>query len=156
MKKIFLALAAVAMSFAAQAVEYDYSVFVNQKNGENVEYKFEDEPVASFDGENLVMNVIEQHISYPMADIVNLTIGKTEKESGVADVKADMTVFVSRDAVTIAGLEEGETVAVYDMAGMAVVGGKTDAAGNFSASLSELPKGVYIVKAGKNSFKFIR
>ena len=160
MKKIMTVLAALAIGVAAQAAEYTYSVFVNQKNGESVEYKFANDPVASFDGENLVMNVPNEegtenlHIAYPIADIVNLTFERGE--SAVKGVKADMTVSVSRDMVRLSGLKAGTRVAIYDLAGRSVAEGNADASGSFAAAISQLQKGVYVVNAGKNSFKFIR
>lgn len=158
MKKILTFVAALAVTICASATDYAYSVLVNQTNGNKVEYKFEDMPVATFSEDNMVMNVGEQHVSYPIADIVNLTFDRTEKpESGVEGVASpDMTVLLSKENLDIRGLNPGVKVAVYDISGRMLVSANADADGSFSTSLSALGKGVFVITAGNNSFKIIR
>lgn len=150
--------AALAVTLCASATDYAYSVLINQANGNTVEYKFEDMPVATFSEDNMVINVGEQHVAYPIADIVNLTFDRTEKpESGVAGVvNTDMTVMLSKESLDIRGLNPGVKVAVYDVSGRMLISADADADGSFSTSLSALGKGVFVITAGNNSFKIIR
>ena len=54
------------------------------------------------------------------------------------------------------GAAAGCEVTLYDMAGALRARVAADAAGTLSLPIGHLDKGVYLVKAGKNSFKFIR
>ena len=78
--------------------------------------------------------------------------------SSIAVVRGDGTmpsIGYVNDAITISGLQAGGAVAVYDAAGMEVVQ-STTVQGSATISVSGLPTGVYIVKAGAASIKFLK
>lgn len=160
MKKTIIALAAVlATAFGASALEYEHSVMVNRLDGTSVEYKFADTPVAYIDGENLKMTVTTtgESVLYPFTEVKNLTF-KAEK-SGITNVGAEAagpSFGLTDDTLEAGGLGAGVKVCVYDVAGALRVQGECGPDGTVSLDISMLGKGVYVVNAGKHSFKFIR
>lgn len=160
MKKFIIAIAAVlATATSASAFEYLYSVEVNKTDGTKVAYKFSQNPVVTVEGDDMKMTYDggTQSVLYPFAEVVNLTFSKTEN-SGVDNVGVDGTVSfaVTRDALEATGLAEGTAVTIYDTAGAMRAQGNADADGSLTLPLGSLGQGVYVVKAGNNSFKFIR
>lgn len=159
MKKIiFSILAIVAMAFNALAVEYTHVLVVNKKDGTNVEYKFTDMPVVTFEGENMKITLSsdDSKVYHPIEDLKNLTFALTE-DRAVGSVESNSVQFgLSNEALEAFGLEEGTRVSVYDMSGRLVGDAVADAIGFASVNLTGFDKGVYAVKAGNNSFKFAR
>lgn len=160
MKKYIIALtAALATAISASAVDYAHKLLVNKTDGTKVEYKFEDCPVASIEGDDLKISFLysEQTVLHPIADIVNLTFDKEEVNSveGIY-TEGSVSFGLTRDLLEAAGLPAGTAVRIYDMAGALHAEGTCDADGAVSIPIASLGQGVYLVKAGNNSFKFIR
>ena len=60
-----------------------------------------------------------------------------------------------KDVLTIEGITAGTSVAIYAANGAQVL--KDKAAGeSYTANLSELPKGVYVLNVGRQSVKFVK
>lgn len=160
MKKYIIAAATLLATIlgTATAAEYSHSVLVNLKDGSNVAYKFEDIPVATIDGDNLkiTLGMTEQTVLYPFANIVNLTFEK--KLSGVTDVKSENQVSfgLTSESLEVWGLTASTQVSIFDATGALRATGTADEAGYVAIETSNLDKGVYLVKAGAHSFKFIR
>lgn len=159
MKRYIIAItAALATAISASAVDYAHKLLVNKTDGTKVEYKFEDAPVASIEGDDLKISFqySDETVLHPIADIANLTFDKTEVGIEGIFTQGSVTFGLTRDLLEAAGLPAGTTVRIYDMAGMLHAEATCDADGVASVSIASLGQGVYLVKAGNNSFKFIR
>ena len=160
MKKYIIAAATLlaTMLGTATAAEYSHSVLINLKEGGSVAYKFEDVPVATIDGDNLkiTLAMTDESVIYPFANVVNLTFEK--KESGIANVKdnASVTFGITSESLEVWGLTASTQVSIFDATGALRATGAADEAGYVTIETSNLDKGVYLVKAGAHSFKFIR
>lgn len=160
-KYILVILAVVASVFTTYADElYAYTLKVNQKNGDQMTFKFQDEPVATIEGENLkisLLTVAGEDILVPISNLENLTFEKNAL-SGVENMKAAAGVAfaLTKTALNAEGLEAGTVVSIYAIDGRIAAQGVCDATGNCSISLENVAPGVYAVKAGNNSFKFVR
>ena len=157
-KYIVSAMMAVAAVFGAAAQNSnDYALQVNTKDGNVVEYAFEYTPEVTFDGDEMLVTDEDMAVEmrFNMADILNLTIKKPAV--GVADVaKADMTIAVTKQTLSVNGLDEGAVVSIYNMSGALVA---SAAAGNDGAvviAIDGLGTGVFVATMPGNSFKFIR
>ena len=161
MKRIILAIGAaltVALGSLA-ATDYSHKLVVNKSDGTNVKYEFKHIPVASIEGEDLKISLMETHEAYliPMAELVNITIDR--EVSGVGEIASDkqgVTFGLTRESVEVSGLTDASEITVCDLNGAIVAKGKVGADGCGSVAIGHLGQGVYIVTAGKNSFKFIR
>lgn len=160
MKKTIIALAAALASvLGVQAADYSNSLLVNKTDGSTVEYRFADVPVATIEGEDLKIEVLatRESVLYPINDIKNLTFKK--EVSGVEDIVAggNHVMFgLAGDMLEAAGLEAGTEIVIFDAAGVLRASAKADADGCASIKVSDLGKGVFLVKGGKHMFKFIR
>lgn len=156
-KYIFAALAVIASAFSASAQDYDYTLLVNTKEGNTVEFAFKYYPVATFDGDEVVIasdNNIED-IRYNMGDIENFTFKKAP--SGVQNVNAaDLRVKVTKEYMTVEGLEANAEVKLYNANGAMVAAATANAAGYVNIDLTGLGAGVFVAAMPGNTFKFIR
>lgn len=159
MKKTIIALAAaIAAAFSASAYE-QYFVQVNKTDGTEVRYWFLDVPVAQIEGDDLKFTMAMTHetVLYPFAEVNNLTFGKVDLAvEGIGTDHTGVSFAITAETLEMTGAAAGCEVAVYDAAGALRARGTADAAGALSLPVGQLDKGVYLVKAGNNSFKFIR
>lgn len=162
MKKYIIgALCLVAGLFSAQAenpIHYPYLMVVNTTEGQNVSYKFAEKPVATFDGDDMVLTLNgSEKVTYPMANIVNITFASDP--SGVETIVtpgASLEIAVTSSLISIKGLNPGEDVRLFDLNGRLVAAAQADADGAVEISVEGLAKGVYAVASPRHSFKFIK
>lgn len=150
--------AVVAAAFSANALT-QYYVQVNKTDGSEERFWFYDIPVAQLEDDNLKMTVTmtQEAVLYPLTEVNNLTMGHVDLGvEGVGDGFTGLSFTITNETLEMTGAPAGCEVALYDMAGTLRACGTADAAGTLSLPIGHLDKGVYLVKAGKNSFKFIR
>lgn len=155
-KYIIAAFMAVAAVFGAAASE-GYSLLVNTKDGNVVKYAFEYTPEVTFDGDEMV--VIDEDLAegmrFNIADILNLSIEKPTV--GVENVtKADLTVAVTKQSLSVSGLKEGAIVCIYNMSGARVASAVAGNDGSVTIAVDNLGSGVFAATMPGNTFKFIR
>lgn len=158
MKKTIIALFAVMATAFGAAANTAYSVWVNLVDSSKVEYRFDDEPVATLENEEvkLTLNMTGATVSYPMADIVNFTFSSAEVGVNEIDDAASPWFKVGKELFEAGNLGAGTRVSIYDLAGQLLLSAEADAAGNVAVPLANLDKGVYAVSAGRHAFKFTR
>ena len=160
-KHIFAALIALAMAPSASVkAETYYSLFVNTVEGQTVEYAFEYLPIATFEGDEMIItddrNV--KGTRFAMDNVVNMTI-KADSDPSAVDKVVDpghIKVSLTDDVLTVSGLEADSRLAVYDAAGKAVAYATADQYGIAELNIGNLGKGVFVVAMSNYSFKFIR
>lgn len=158
-KYIMAATVLLASAFGTLAAEYSHSVVVHLTNGSDVEYLFEDMPVAFIEGSDVRIQtqVNGIQVTYPMADIVNMTMKKeVVGVNGVDAADTSVRFGISRETLDASGLPAGQRVLVFDAAGAVMADGTCGADGSVSIEIGGFGPGVYVVNAGANSFKFIR
>lgn len=161
MKNYILALVAlIAATFSAYAQQvYDYTLLVNTKEGKVVEYEFKYFPVASFEGDELVItdDAHAESMRYNMADITNFTFKKAlSGVENVTDQKADLRIIVTKEYLKVSGLTAGERVDIHNLTGYRVATACADADGYVCIELDNIGTGVFIASMPGNTFKFIR
>lgn len=162
MKKIIIAIAAVlATAFGASAVDYAYTLVVNKTDGTKVNYLFANTPVATIEGDNLTIVDLTNTtgVVYPISDITNMTFDREEILNGVEGVlgsNGDVAFGVTATALEAYGLPAATEIFIFDASGVLRVSGRSADDGTASLEIGTLEKGVYLVRAGKHIFKFIR
>ena len=159
-KPIFAALIALAMApCAAVKAETSYSLFVNTVDGKTVEYNFDYLPVATFEGDEMIITD-DRNVSgtrFAMENVVNMTIKADTDPSAVDNVVAGhIKVSVAADLLTVSGIEPDSKLVVYDAAGKAVASAVADQYGTAELNIGNLGKGVFVAAMSNYSFKFIR
>lgn len=153
MKKTFkIMMVALAAAFSLNASAENEGVILNQQDGTTVGFAFEQEPKLSFTATDVVIKAGETQVSYAMAGL-KITFGETA--NAVESIEAaDVKFNLSKDGIEAAGLKSGEVVSVYAVSGAVVA---TVQAGNDGKVAVSLPEsGVYVVKAGKVSYKITK
>ena len=140
MKKILLSLTLMLVSLAAWA-EAGFCVVTN--GGYTVGYVFTDEPVWTFEGENLVITTVEGSVEYPMSEVAQIVFGDNAPVSGLTEVSVDELIRVNHGGVELAGFAANTVVSVYNLQGQVVATGKDN------VGLSHLSRGIYVVH-GRN------
>ena len=158
-KHIFAALTALALApFVSIKAETSYSLLVNTADGNTVEYDFEYLPVATFEGDVMIITDDRsiEGTRFAMDNVVNMTIKTVD--TGVASIEGDNHIKVSlvNDIISVSGLEAGAKLMVYDAAGKTLVSATAAQDGTASISIGNLGKGVFVASMPNYSFKFIR
>lgn len=162
MKKYIIAIAAaLATAFGASAADYAYTLVLNRADGTKSNFLFSDIPIATIEGDdlNILENITGISVIVPIADIVNFTFEKELIPDGVENVSleaARVSFALTRESLDVKGLSESTEVLIFDAKGALCVKGSSDSNGAITLDISSLDKGVFLVKAGNNSFKFIR
>ena len=160
-KHILAALVALALApFATLNAEPSYFLLVNTSDGNTVEYDFEYLPVATFEGD--VMIITDDRsidgMRFAMDNVVNMTFKAVSDPSAVdcVDDAGRIKVSVAGDLLKVSGLEAGARLVVYDAAGKIEASANADQHGASELNVSNLSKGVFVVAMPGFSFKFIR
>ena len=146
---VILATATTAM---AQHIVDDYAMQVNTIDGKVIEYRFNIEPVVSFnDGQMIVETNEDAPVRFILDDVTKITFsGK------IVDKGSSLSVSVSSDVIIINGLKPLSKVSVYGANGALLFSAKADAKGYAAVNVRNLSKGVYVVHTPANSFKFTK
>lgn len=158
-KHIFAALLALALAPAA-IVEADnsYSLLVNTLDGNTVEYAFEYLPVTTFEGDEMIItdDRSAESMRYAMDNVLNMTIKSVDTGVEMVADRNHIRISTLNGLLTVAGVEAGSGMTVYDAAGNIVASATADMNGCISINIANLGKGVYVATTPKHSFKFIR
>ena len=151
-KYILTALLLIAAAVTLKAEELS-SFILNTKDDSKVEFRFASNPFDEAD--LLITDASETSVRYPMADVVNIVF--STYTSSVKDVDADhIVVNLTRDLLTVSGLQAGDDVNIYNVDGALLAVAMADSDGSVALSLADLAAGVYIVNMPGKTFKFIR
>lgn len=158
-KHIFATLIALALAPSALLqASNSYTLLVNTTDGNTVEYDFEYLPVATFEGDVMIItdDRSKEGMRYAMDNVINMTF-KSE-EAGVKEIneKNHIKISTSNGVLNVSGLDAGVNLVICDASGKIVTSAFADDAGSVSINIANLGKGVYVVSTPKHSFKFIR
>ena len=128
---------------------------------DNAKHRFElgaDRPEVTFDGTDLKVTCARASLttSFKVSDVIRFTYEKVEATS-VTDARDERPdIRYDGGAIVISDLKAGAGVAVYTADGRLVQQLKATKSGNYSLPLTQLPAGVYLVKADNVTYKITR
>lgn len=156
MKKILVLLFAIfAVSQFASAAYTNDDLVIETRDGKTVAYRLSDRPVVTFEVTDLVLTAKGVQVKYPVTDVKEIRFA--EEFTSVNATTASGIMFTVNDNEIIAnGLDKNDTLEVYGVDGKAIATVGVNAQGAASANISELGHGVYVVKAGKKTYKIIK
>ena len=114
----------------------DAKIVVWQKDGAKTEILFNRKPEFQYQDGNVSLQNGGTTLSWRLADLRKLTFEDIEAPNGIDEIKTDAKLDIVRGC------------AVYDLSGRLVK--------RIIRSLSELPKGTYILKDGSVTTKVVR
>lgn len=134
---------------AGQSAVYD-QVTINLNDGGKVEIRLGEELRMHFTDTDLVVTGTGSDVTVGRENIKDF---RHSKSSGIAETVAPDGFRYVDGSLEFNNLPQGTRVIVCDTAGKVIR--NVEASGQCVVSLSDLPKGVYVVKAGASSFKIL-
>ena len=132
------------------------TLVVKMKNGAETAFFLKDKPNVTFEGTNLKVVSEKTTTSFALADVLRFTYVKRDP-SGIDQQVINPTEISYEDGVlVISQIKAGASVGVYALDGKLVRQLKAQRAGTYRLSLSELPTGLYLVKADNVTYKITK
>ena len=150
MKKFLLSLTLMLATVAAWAEDGFYVVTTS---GERTCYLFEDKPVLTFEGDNLVITCLGDAVIYRMSDLDCMLFVEDQPATKITEVKNAELVRFAGDGVELSGFAANTPVTIYNLQGQLVGTYRTDESGSLNISLADREQGIYIIKANKSTLK---
>ena len=132
------------------------TLVVKMKNGAETAFFLKDKPNVTFEGTNLKVMSEKTTTTFALADVLRFTYVKRDP-SGINEQIVDPTEISYEDGVlVISQIKAGASVGVYALDGKLVRQLKAQRSGTYRLSLSELPTGLYLVKADNVTYKITK
>lgn len=148
MKKLFLSLL-VALGIAATASAADDALNLTMKNGTVHSFLLAEKPVITMGDGKLNVTTDNATATYDLYDVSQYAFGTS---TGINDVSTSGNFSRNGDNILFGGVE-AKNVTVCTLDGSCVNATVAAIANGTTVSLSSLPSGVYIIKAGNVAIK---
>lgn len=139
------------MATVIRASDVQYLTIMVQ--GKPVSFALSDKPVITYQNNQLVVTTAEETVEISVAEISGT--GFSETSTAIRNLMSGGKPQVECGRVYFSDLTPGTLVQVFTADGRSVAEAKADANGTAQVSLSELPKGTYLLKAGKQTIKIM-
>ena len=125
-------------------------------NGSENAFFLKDKPKVTFEGTSLKVSAATGDVSFALADVMRFTYAK-KSTSGISEQVENPTgVSFEGDVLVISQLKANTTASIYALDGKLIRQLKPQRAGTYRISLSELPSGLYLVKADNVTYKITK
>lgn len=118
---------------------------VELTDGKAEYFRLAEDPVMTFEGENVRIASSALTSDYPRADVVSMTF--VDASAGIEAPAQGVTIY-SYDGMTFSC--PGNDITVYDLQGVRLA----DAAG--SVNVSNFPSGIYVIRTNNKSIKITK
>ncbi len=144
-----------AQTLSTSEIINENAIAIHQVDGSIITYAFEDKPVISYSGEELVISTSSISVQYSLAYLRKLTLeGDWNRVDGIDQATIPGTEFsFSDDGANVCGEKPGTPFYVFNTRGMKLHQGIIDANGKADIRMTNLPKGIYVIKTQSTSFK---
>ncbi len=151
--KTMVFLLALTATLASQADERVLKVW--QANGQVLTISLADEPRTTYKDGNLVITSTKTSVTLPLEQVRRYTYETVS--TGIVEPKVvHATISKDGETLTLTGLKPGTTLQLYNVAGQLL---RTLTSGSQSktvVTVSNLPSGVYVVKANDVTYKITK
>ena len=146
----------LTVSYSAMQADQVQSLIVQLKDGSQTAFFLKDKPQVTFDGPNLKVTSTAGDTSFALSDVLRFTYAKKDP-TGIDEMVTDPTgVDFQGDVLVISQLNANGDVSVYALDGKLLRQLKASHAGTYRLNLSELPAGLYLVKADNVTYKILK
>lgn len=149
MKKLLLSLTILLAPLVAWA---EAGFYVTTTSGNRVSFVFSEQPVWTYEGENLVVSTLDSSIEFPMSE-VDLIYFDDAISTSLTDVRSDEMIRIVHDGIELSGFAANTIVIVHNLQGRQMGSYHTDAAGSLNLNLDGFDQGIYIIQANKSTIK---
>jgi hypothetical protein len=131
-------------------------IVIETAGGQRTEYALTETPKLTYDGNTVTLTTTKVSVDYTASNILKVMLTDISS-TGINDVESSLgNILLSNDEVRMSGLAADESVTLYNVNGMLLSSWKATSMGELTISLSDLSRGVYIIKANHQSFKVTR
>ena len=157
-KAMFLLLGLWLLSIpqTAKAADEVETLIVQMKNGSESAFFLKDKPKVTFEGTNLKVSATSGNVSFALADVLRFTYAKKSPTGISEQVENPTAVMFEGDVLVISQLKANTTASIYAIDGKLIRQLKPHHTGTYRISLSELPSGLYLVKADNVTYKITK
>lgn len=149
--------ALLGISLAATGQTEPARLVVWLKNGQKVYHDLADKPETRFNVGYLMLSTDKVSVTYPLTDVLRYTYEGVIPIVSVPDIKpGEMRFQQGADEMRFDGLAAGTVIEVYSSDGKLLRTQKAVQGQTAVVSLKGQPTGLYIVKIGDASYKFMK
>lgn len=140
----------------AEAQSTVKGIVIETATGERTEYALTETPKLTYDGNTVTLTTTKVSVDFTATDIVKVVLTDISATGIDAAETMQGKVLLSNDEVRMSGLVAHETVQLYNIGGVLLSTWQASNNGDLTITLSDLQRGVYIIKANHQSFKVTR
>ena len=156
MKKLQLLLLMLLALPIGMLADSQNTLVVKLKNGAETTFFLKDKPNVTFEGTDLKVVSNKETVTFALSDVLRFTYVKKDP-SGIDETVVDPTEVSYEDGVLIISqLKQGASVDIYSLDSKLVRQLKAYRSGTYRLNLSELPTGLYLVKADNITYKIMK
>lgn len=153
---ILLLASFLAMPVGIRAADKKNALVVLTKDKAQHQFLLTDKPNVTFEGKNLKVKVAKNTATFALTDVIRFTYKKVDP-TGIDESVAEPAELSFDDGIlVISNIKAGTVVSVYTLDGKPVQQMKPARTGTYRLNLSQLPSGVYVVKAGTITYKIAK
>ena len=131
-------------------------VVIETAGGQRTEYALTEAPRLTYDGNTVTLTTTKVSVDYTTSNILKVMLTDISS-TGINDVESSLgNILLSNDEVRMSGLAADESVTLYNTNGMLLSTWKATSTGELTINLSDLSRGIYIIKTNHQSFKVTR
>lgn len=132
------------------------TLIVTTKNGSETTFFLKDKPQVKFEGANLKVTSSAGDVTFALADVLQFTYAKKDPAGINETIDEKTEVTFQDDVLVISQIKAGKTVSLYALDGKLIRQLKPQRSGTYRLNLSELPSGLYLVKADNTTYKITK
>ena len=130
------------------------AVKIHSRSGTDVTILLENQPVVTFENDELVITTLTNTLSYVSSEYVRFTYVDNGVLTDMNNLsRLGVLISFEKDCLKVQNLVPKAQVSVYTVDGKLIASARTDAQGHAILALPELPGGVYVVKTNAVTFK---
>lgn len=156
-KALRLPLFVLLLSFLLPSISKadDMVLRVWQADGKVMNINLSEEPVTTYADGQLIITTTKTTVTFPLEQVVKYTY--SDGTDGISSPSAiSSEVSADGETITFTGLKPGTAVSLYTVAGQLVSTVTASGPTKTAVSVSQLPVGVYVVKANGVTYKITK
>ena len=150
----------MACVIGVRAADKQNTLFVLTKGNVLHQFVLADKPKVTFEGTSLKVtceNNASASYTFNLSDVVRFAAYDAKSATGIDEIQEEPAAISQEgDVLVISQVKAGATVSVFALDGKLVRQLKPQRSGTYRLNLSELPSGLYIVKADNTTYKITK
>ena len=156
MKKIFLLLALIFVSYNIMAQENNTQLVVWAKDGTKVAYMLSEKPKITFTDTDLVITANDIEVNYALDNMARFTY-ESNGNTAIRNIESDeVSIKLDGESLLFPDLKANSSIAVYTLNGTLVVKKTIRQDGEYVFPVSSLSDGVYMISVNGLTYKIVK